>query len=164
MMAFRQPRRPAGLFFVLVFGGLSGCGVLSQPVDVSGKVTYQGKTVVCGTVTLVDATGVAKSGNIGPDGTYLVKSVMPGKTKVAVISLDPARPLNPLGAAGAGTDDAGRAPAAAPAVTDRSNWTEPNVDRSKWSPLPKKYEYVHTSGLTVDLKSGENTGVDLNLQ
>jgi hypothetical protein len=164
MTASRQPRRPAGLFFILVFGGLAGCGASSQPVDVSGKVTYQGKAVVCGTVTLVDPGGNAKSGNIGPDGTYTVKGVSPGTVKVAVMSLDPARPLNPLGAAGEGTDDTARAPAAAPAVTDRSNWTEPNVDRSKWTPLPKKYEYAHTSGVTVDVKAGENTGVDIKLE
>src|SRR5262245_45622540 len=163
MTASRQPRRAAGLIFVLIFGGLAGCGVSSQPVDVSGKVTYQGKPVVCGSVTLVDANGIAKSGNIGPEGTYIVKGIAPGTAKVAVISLDPARPLNPLGAAGAGTDDSGRAPAAAPAATDRSNWTEPNVDRSKWTPLPKKYEFAHTSGVTVDVKAGENNGVDIRL-
>ena len=46
---------------------------------------------------------------------------------------------------------------------DRSNWTEPTVDRTVWQALPKKYEMVHTSGLSAEIKPGLNTGVNFNL-
>jgi hypothetical protein len=94
--------------------------------------------------------------------------------QVAVLSLDPARPLNPEiaarthgKAATQPVDDSGKGPDAGRVVShppaDRSNWAEPNVDRSRWFPLPKKYELVSTSGLTAELKAGTNTGVDFDL-
>jgi hypothetical protein len=162
------------LLVVLPFLALaSGCS--PGVCDVSGKVTYQGKPVVCGTVIFVGPDGMTKAANINQDGTYLVKAVGVGHARVGVVSQDPARPLDPYKAekthgkdAVEPTDDSGRDPNAGRVFknppADRSNWTEPNVDRSKWTPLPRKYEYVHTSGLTVDLKSGENSDVELNLQ
>ena len=47
--------------------------------------------------------------------------------------------------------------------TGNENWTDPKVDRSKWFPLPKSYELVHTSGLTAELHRGENA-VNFDLQ
>jgi hypothetical protein len=149
-----------------------GCG--RGPADVSGRVTHNGRPVVCGSVTLVGPDGMTRTGRIGPDGSYTVTGVGSGAVRVAVVSDDPARPLDPFkvgrdgGRAGAEpaddsgrNPDAGRAGAAPPG--DRSNWAEPGVDRSKWFPLPKKYELVGTSGLTVEVKAGPNTGVDIDL-
>ena len=59
-------------------------------------------------------------------------------------------------------ENAGRVVANPP--NDRSNWAEPNVDRSKWFVLPKKYERVDQSGITVEIKTGLNTGVDIELK
>jgi hypothetical protein len=153
--------------------GLAGCG--PGVGDVSGKVTYRGKTVVCGSVVLVGPDGLTKVGPISQDGTYLVQGVGAGRAGVAVFSLDPARPLDPYKTAQthgkadaeppADADrnpDAGRVVVNAP--SDRSNWTEPNVDRSKWFPLPQKYERVDQSGVTVEVHSGTNTGVDIDLK
>jgi hypothetical protein len=152
---------------------LAGCG--TGVGDVSGKVTYQGKTVVCGSVILVGPDGMTKVGAIQQDGTYQLKGVGAGPAGVAVFSLDPARPLDPYKAAQthgkAATEpasdadrnpDYGRVVASPP--NDRSNWAEPNVDRSKWFALPKKYERVDQSGLTVEIKAGLNTGVDIELK
>jgi hypothetical protein len=152
---------------------LAGCG--AGVGDVSGKVTYQGKTVVCGSVVLVGPDGMTKVGPINADGTYVVKGVGAGRVGVAVFSLDPARPLDPEKAAKTHgkadaeppTDsdrnpDAGRVVVNAPA--DRSNWAEPNVDRSKWFPLPRKYERVDQSGITIDIQPGSNTGVAIELK
>lgn len=167
-------RRPAGLLVLLaVFCGMAGCG--AGVGDVSGKVTFQGKTVVCGSVVLVGPDGMTKVGAINQDGTYTVKGVGAGTVGVAVFSLDPARPLDPYKTAKthgkadaeppADADrnpDAGRVVANAPA--DKSNWAEPTVDRSKWFPVPQKYERVDQSGITVGIKAGPNAGVDINLK
>jgi hypothetical protein len=157
---------------VAALGGFTGCG--RGTGDVSGRVTHKGKTVVCGSVTLVGPDGMTKSGRINPDGTYSVSGVGAGTVQLAVVSDDPARPLDPYKAGKTHgkavtepTDDSGRDPEAGRTVpvapTDRSNWAEPDVDRSKWFPLPKKYELVATSGLTIEIKAGSNTGIDIEL-
>lgn len=169
-----RPRHAVGpaLLFILL-GGVAGCG--ARVGDVSGKVTYQGKTVVCGTVVLAGPDGMTKTGNIAPDGTYSITGLGAGTVGVAVFSLDPARPLDPYKAAKTHgkaeaeppndadrNPDAGRVVANAP--NDRSNWAEPNVDRSKWFVLPKKFERVDQSGVTIEIKPGTNSGVDIELK
>lgn len=152
--------------------GASGCG--RGVGDVSGRVTHQGKVVVCGSVTLVGPDGMTKSGRINQDGTYSVSGVGAGTVRVAIVSDDPARPLDPYKAAKTHgkaavepTDDSGRDPEAGRVVpvapNDRSNWAEPGIDRSKWFVLPKKYELVTTSDLSVEIKPGPNTGVNIEL-
>src|SRR5262245_2156892 len=94
----RRRRHVAATCLLLpLIGGLAGCG--AGVGDVSGKVTYQGKTVVCGSVVLVGPDGMTKVGTIQQDGTYVVKGVGAGQVGVAVFSLDPARPLDPYKAA-----------------------------------------------------------------
>jgi hypothetical protein len=167
-------QRTAGLLTLpVLLYSLAGCG--AGVGDVSGTVTYQGKTVVCGSVVLVGPDGMTKVGAINQDGTYLVKGVGPGRVGVALFSLDPARPLDPEKAAkthgkadAEPPSDADRNPNAGRVVVnvpaDRSYWAEPNVDRSKWFPLPKKYERVDQSGITLDIKAGSNTGVAIDLK
>lgn len=151
---------------------LTGCG--AGIGDATGKVTYQGKSVVCGSVVFVGPDGMTKAGPI-TNGTYTIKGVGAGRVLVGVVSEDPARPLDPYKVARGGAepkgeepvDDSGKAPAPGRVVpnptTDRSNWAEPNVDRSKWFPLPRKYEIPINSGLAVELKSGSNEGIDIEL-
>jgi hypothetical protein len=166
------PRR--GLLAAAVAALLApGCG--GKVGSAAGRVTYRGKPVVCGSVTFVGPDGMTQTARIGSDGTYSVGGVGAGAVRVAVLSDDPARPLDPYKAVrthgkevtepvsdSARVPDAGRAVAHPPA--DRSNWAEPDVDRSKWFPLPKKYELVTTSGLTAELRPGPNAGVDLALE
>ena len=169
-----RPRRTAGLIFLAPLL-LTPSGCRQAISDVSGRITYHGKPVVCGSVIFAGPDGMTKVVNLNPDGTYLVKGVGAGRAGVAVVSQDPARPLDPYKAdqthgkqVSEPTDDTGRDPNAGRVIknppNDRTNWAEPNVDRSKWFPLPQKYELVQTSGLTVDLKPGPNEGVDFDLQ
>ena len=81
-------------FLVALLVGVGGCG--TPRCDVSGKVTYQGKTVVCGTITFVGSDGMPIVVPIQSDGAYQAKQVPVGPVQVAVLSLDPARPLNPF--------------------------------------------------------------------
>jgi len=161
------------LALVVLVAALPGCG--AGIADATGKVTHKGKTVVSGSVVFVGPDGMTKAAAIRPDGTYAIGGVGAGRALVGVVSEDPARPLDPFKAARGGAvrqdpeilDDSGEAPApgrvvASPA-TDKSNWAEPNVDRSKWFLLPRKYEIPGTSGLAVDLKRGPNEGIDIEL-
>jgi hypothetical protein len=170
IMPFALARRRARalLLLPLVFA-LTGCG--AGVGDVSGKVTYNGKPVVCGSVVMAGPDGMTKVGAINQDGSYLVQGVGVGTVGVAVFSLDPARALDPYKVRKAGAEpaadfernpDEGRVVANPP--NDKSNWFDPKVDRSKWFVLPPKYERVDTSGITIQIKTGANTGVDISLQ
>ncbi len=61
----------------------SGCG--PKLGELHGKVTYQGKDVTVGTVSLRSDDGQTANGVINKDGTYVIEKVPVGKTmKVAV--------------------------------------------------------------------------------
>jgi hypothetical protein len=139
--------RPAVLLGALA---LTGCG--SGTTDLTGKVTYQGKTVVYGSVVVIDSSGAPKSGTIQPDGTYRVSGVRTGAVKVAVSSppppgSQPAAKPDPRDA-----DDKPPAPPVPPAP--------PEVIKN-WFQLPNKYGDPNQSGLTGDAKSGQSFDLDL---
>src|SRR5262245_46831302 len=90
------------LLIVLVALSASGCGLAR--CDVSGKVTYQSKPIVCGCILLVGVDGQPVMANLSPDGDYDARQVPVGKVEVAVYSLDPARARNPEIARGAEGD------------------------------------------------------------
>lgn len=64
----------------LTFLTLTGCGSNS----VSGKVTYNGKPLVGGTVTFFTADQQVKSSVIGADGTYAIDKLATGPAKITV--------------------------------------------------------------------------------
>lgn len=150
--------------------GLAGC---SKPTcEITGKFTYKNKPIVCGTATFVGPDGMSQTADLDTDGKYTVKGLPPGHIMVGILSQDPARPLDPRKGSNAGPadepiEDTGRKPIAETQVKidlkDKSNWAEPNVDRSKWIPLPRKYVFAHTSGLSVDTHAGANEK-DFNLE
>lgn len=157
------------LWLLLAIVGAAGCG--TARCDVAGKVTYQGKPVVCGCVVFVGGDGLPITANLAQDGGYAAKEVPVGKVQVAVYSLDPARARDPEAeqrkrrSGGEASDsEAPGPPAAAPAdPTDKSNWMNPEVDRSKWFPLPRHFQAIQTSGLTATLNRGPNA-VDFDLK
>jgi hypothetical protein len=150
------------LFAALFAASAVGCGLAR--CDVSGKVTYRGKPVVCGCVVLVGVDGLPITANLEQDGSYAAKEVPVGKVQAAVYSLDPARARDPERERGAGGGVFDAADPTAPkdlpprAVPgDKSNWMNPEVDRSKWFPLPRRFETIQTSGLSALLERGQNT-------
>ena len=54
----------------------AGCG--GGKADVSGKVTYKGKLLATGTVSMVGPDGMVRQGAINVDGTYQVTGVAAG--------------------------------------------------------------------------------------
>jgi len=111
---------------------LAGCGGTGT---VSGTVSYKpkNKNLVAGTVMVMTQDGAAFYGNINPDGTYRIEGVPTGPVKVTVSSPDPK--ANP-------------------------NASAPPPDPSllkDWFPIPAKYGDANASGLTFDVKKGDNT-------
>jgi hypothetical protein len=62
-------------FLALGAAGCQGTG------DVSGKVTFQGKPLVFGTVLFEGSNGALRQGNIEKDGSYVVSGVATAEAK-----------------------------------------------------------------------------------
>jgi hypothetical protein len=130
---------------------VSGCG---KPVgDVAGKVTYKGKPLEYGSVSLASADGTMCGAEINPDGTYLVKSVPVGKAKVSVTALDPKKSEQAKEWAKRMREGAGR---------QGGEREKPPVDPKTLNTVPGSYGEPETSGLTVEVKAGMNqNNIDL---
>jgi len=121
----------------LAFGGCAG-----GDCTLAGKVTYQGKPVVYGTVIAQGSDGIRRTGNIGLDGSYSVEKLPPGAVKLTVESPQPPD-----------QDTLNQAPTGGPAGAPRNRKA---IDRSKWMALPDKYADADQSGLSTTLKVGAN--------
>jgi hypothetical protein len=77
---------------ILVFVLLAGCGGENK-ATVTGKVTYKGKPVRCGSVVFRNAanTKQIRWGVIKTDGVYTAEKVPFGEMKIGVISRDPSK-------------------------------------------------------------------------
>src|SRR5262245_9299438 len=104
-----------------------GCG---RRGNVSGKVTYKDKPLVCGTVLLHGRDGL-RQGNIEPDGSYTVLDVASGEARVAVNSPNP-KSIDVY-------------------PGKKGKKAEPYPDAPGWFPIPKEYEKIETSGLTYTI-------------
>lgn len=137
------------LFATLLLGSamlaILGCG--EATTDVTGKVTFNDKPVVFGSVMIVGPDGLPKYGAIQPDGTYRVSGVRLGAARVAVSSPKPPGlklPGDNKKKVGReeGLDD--RRPADANATVD------PAIAKG-WFTLPDKYGDPSTSNLTTEV-------------
>jgi hypothetical protein len=82
--------RSASLVLVVVFVPiLSGCG--KSKGTVSGTVTYQGKPLPGGFITIIPEQGEAGAfrGKIEPNGAYRVSDIPAGPVKIGVQALEP---------------------------------------------------------------------------
>lgn len=129
-----------------------GCG---GTADVSGKVTYQGKPVVFGTVLIIGADGIPKSGPIQPDGSFQARGIKVGPAKVTVSS-----PTPPGVGASAKKGRGGRDDPDERTPADAGSSVSPEVAKA-WVPLPQKYADPEKSGLTADIGSGQPINLDL---
>ncbi|MEX1042277.1 MAG: hypothetical protein WDZ51_16715 [Pirellulaceae bacterium] len=96
--------------------------------SVSGVVTLDGSPIANGSVLLTDAEGKMATSPLQTDGSYSLECV-PGVYAVAVAPPPPLDPLALNGSAGSGLASA---------------------------KIPKQYQDVGTSGLTVEVKDGKN--------
>ncbi|NLF06672.1 MAG: hypothetical protein GX594_01660 [Pirellulaceae bacterium] len=120
----------------------AGCGP-SRPATapVHGRVTYQGKPVVEGTIIFHPEKGRQSIGEIAPDGTYKLTTFEPGdgallgKHRVSIEARRITETILPNGAYG-----------------------PPKVE---WL-VPEKYSRLDGSTLTAEVKPGDNT-IDFDL-
>lgn len=111
-----------------------GCG----RGDVAGKVTYNGKPLVWGTVQMEGSDKLVKYGNIETDGTFLVEDLPTGEAKVAVSSINP----NSSDFQVRGTENR-------PA--------KPRPQIKGWFPIPAEYQDLSKAKLSYTVKRGQNT-------
>jgi hypothetical protein len=131
---------------------LAGCG--PGKADVTGKVIYQGKPVLFGTVILQGPDGIPMTGMIQTDGTYIVQGVTSGNVLIGVVSRDPGVLAGSKGRKRVDKGDANGG--------SLESTVAPIIERSKWFPLPLKYENPTESGLTAKIGRG-SVGYDINL-
>jgi hypothetical protein len=131
---------------LLLFTGCGGTG------DLSGKVTYNGKPVVYGTVVVMGSDGITKSGTIQPDGSYTVSGIRTGTAKIAVSSPQPPGSVPPK-KGGRDREDDDKPPVNDPPAP-------PEVIKN-WVPIPNKYGDPAKSEITVEVKSGQKFDIEL---
>jgi hypothetical protein len=143
-------RLSACLAWCLFLSCAGGCG--PSRGTVSGKVTYKGKPVVWGTVTVVASDNMSYAGAITSEGAYAIPNVPHGPVKFCVTSPNPdakKRPAETLPKHG-GDDLPGADPAGALPPT------------GSWFPIPEKYADFQQSGLIGTVNT--ETVIDLPLQ
>lgn len=129
--------RSLGAFLVLI---MAGCG---GPGNVSGKVTFNNKPVVVGTVVILASDSLPYTGNIGDSGEFLIPRVPPGPAQIAVVSRSPAtvRPRPPR-----------------PGIVESDPAIKKAIKSSpdKWFPIPERYAQPGTSNISLVVKAGLN--------
>jgi hypothetical protein len=166
-MTIRPTRLVAAWGCLVVAFTLAGCG--GGKAKVKGKVSLNGKPLVWGTVTLVDASGTNYQSTIGLDGTFTTEEAVPtGPVKIGVISPKPPDPARRGGGAAAGK--AGGGPSIPDpreeflkkqGITPQKGDDRPLPAAGAWFPIPEKYNDPNTSGLSDVVKSGQDLTIDL---
>ena len=132
-------RRFSGLIVVVA---ALGCGRYG---DVAGKVTYQGKPLVFGTVQFEASDRTFKQANIDKDGSYAIRGLPIGEAKAAVNSPDPS------------SSDF------QPMVREGQPPPPPRPKYAGWFRIPPEYQNLAQPKLSYTIKSGQNT-IDIELK
>ena len=128
---------------------LAGCG--GGTGELRGVVTYQGKPLECGTVTVVGRDKLPYVGSIDETGHYSVAGVPTGEVKIGVTVPDPPADTPPAAAGGhRGLKRPNAQPSAAPSA-------------KKWVKIPESYGDPEGSGLTATVGRG-STPHDIELK
>jgi hypothetical protein len=156
---------------------LTGC---SEPTGtISGKVTFKGEAVTSGSVNFVPAEGDASKATfamIQSDGSYTA-TVPTGKMKIAIVtpSGDSNKSASSSGGSGSYTGSSGKGKSSTPqakaSATPQNFGMPKGVEvpdsyvrkESKYFNIPSKYKDPDSSGLSTEVKSGENK-YDIPLQ
>ena len=131
--------------------GCSSGGLPSDAAAVTGKVTHDGQAVANAVVTFLSDSGYAAVGKTNDEGVYQISSAeIPGGTKPGSYKIMVSK-VEQTGGKVLTEEDPGYDP------------KNPQAGGPKTKHLlPEKYSKIGSSGLTADVKAGENT-VDLSL-
>jgi hypothetical protein len=113
---------------------------------ITGRVTFRAEPLPGGTVAFHPARGKPVVGKLKPDGTYAVKAVPVGRVRVTV-ETESVRPRP-------------RVPSSVPPGS--ADPPRKKGDAPKYVRIPEKYARPQTSGLTYDVRAGNQT-LDLAL-
>lgn len=149
MRGFFSPLGAAAVAAALL--AAPGCG--PARTDVTGTVSYKGKPVVYGTVSVIGLDQMTYYGTIRENGTFSVSGVPVGALKLGVFSPDPYFEP-PISAAEKARHEEARRASGIP--------IPPKPPKGKWFQLPGKYADPLSSGLTAEA-SAKNASVELRL-
>jgi hypothetical protein len=136
-------------------GLFAGCAS-EKTGTVTGKVILDGKPVTGGSVSfLTKSGGIPVTAFIEADGSYRVERVPVGEVLIGVLSPPPdsAAPGEAIKKTGGATGGAERAP-------DNTKGSPPNPTAAPVADkllIPVRYNDPGTSGLTTNVKEGENS-------
>ena len=136
--------RVACVALAVAITAVAGCG--SRRADISGRMTYQGKTIEVGSVTLLGVDGLPVICAI--NGGRYSGNVPVGSVRVGINSFDPAVQLQAYQRDGAVPADIK---------------AELTAQRAKWFPVPGKFGDPRASGLVINV-TGTGETFDFDLQ
>lgn len=142
-----------GVGFVVLAALVSGCG--TKTTTVKGRVSYQGKPVVWGSVAVVASDGINYPASIPLDGTFVIENIPTGPCKIGVNSPNPE---GRFGGRLGGTKDKESVAGLGTRVPED---TRPRPPAGAWFEIPDKYMDPLTSGLTGEIKAGQLLVVDI---
>jgi hypothetical protein len=128
---------------VPVFAAL-GCG--GGHADFSGKVTYKGKPLYRGAITIVGDDTKILVAAIGDDGTFEFHGVATGTVRIGILCPEPSadHPSNQ-------SDVAKKLRQQGPPSNNSPD------ERRKWFRIPNRYSQPETSGLTAEISGPATT-------
>jgi hypothetical protein len=134
------------VLFAAALAAVAGCAA-KRDGTLTGRVSYQGKPVLHGTILVQCADGTRLATNIKSDGSYSIEGLMVGLVKIGVNSPEPPDAAAHAAAMAQAARAAG--PAGAPANL-------PPVDKSKWFKIPDELGDPESSGKSATVTSGTN--------
>ncbi|AMV25935.1 hypothetical protein VT84_16170 [Gemmata sp. SH-PL17] len=141
----------AGWVVLVAVFAVTGCG--KSHADVSGSVSYHGRPVVYGTVSVIGADQMTYYGHIQPDGTFTVPRVPVGPARVGVYSPDPYYELPVPQSVKLQMEQARK---------ESGVEAPPKPPKGQWFKIPQKYADPLTSGVTAEVVS-PTTPLELKL-
>jgi hypothetical protein len=154
--------------WVILLGVVFAAGCDNDAPTVKGRVTANGKPVVWGSVTLVDAHGGYHQAVLDQGGNFVIESVPAGAVKVAVVSDNPAGrsagrgAVTPRGAGKVAGDI--QDPREALGFRQESGPEPPKPPPGAWFPIPERYGDPQSSGLTGEVKPGRESELNIDLR
>ena len=131
------------LILALLVVALTGCGKATG--DVTGIVKFKGQPLKGGSVMFVDGSGALVQTEIGTDGKFTAQKVNVGNNKIAVHYVD--NRINEYA-----QEIASRGKGSVQPMTNM-----PKLDTSDMITLPEQYSTPEKSGLSLDVKKGQNS-------